>query len=80
MTFDQHDDIHLQFLRQHFELQSGEYPCHTIRSSEAFVYLTLVSGGYSLNSRFLADKYLRNGELINLLPLHQVRIPLYWHH
>ncbi len=80
MTFDQHDDIHLQFLRQHFELQSGEYPCHTIRSSEAFVDLTLASGGYSLNSRFLVEKYLRNGELINLLPQHQVRIPLYWHH
>lgn len=80
MTFDQHDDIHLLFLRDHFDLQLGQYPCHTVRSSEAFVDLTLAGGGYSLNSRFLIEKYLRSGELINLLPQHQVRIPLYWHH
>lgn len=80
MTFDQHDDMHRQFLQEHFNLQLGEYPCHTVRSSEAFVDLTLANGGYSLNSRFLVEKYLNSGELINLLPQHQVRIPLYWHH
>ena len=79
-AFDQHDDIHLQFLRDHFDLQLGQYPCHTIRSSEAFVDLTLASGAYSLNSRFLIEKYLKTGELINLLPEYQVKVPLYWHH
>ena len=80
MTFDQHDDIHLAFLKSHFNLEKGQFPCHTIRSSEAFVDLTLASGGYSLNSRFLVDKYLQCGELINILPEHLVRVPLYWHH
>ena len=79
-AFDQHDDIHLQFLQDHFDLQLGQYPCHTIRSSEAFVDLTLASGAYSLNSRFLIEKYLSTGELINLLPEYQVKVPLYWHH
>ena len=79
-AFDQHDDIHLQFLQDNFDLQQGQYPCHTIRSSEAFVDLTLASGAYSLNSRFLIEKYLESGQLLNLLPEHKVKIPLYWHH
>ncbi|WP_435237301.1 LysR family transcriptional regulator ArgP [Psychromonas sp. PT13] len=79
-TFDQHDDIHIAFLAENFNLEKGQYPCHTVRSSEAFVDLTLASGGYSLNSRFLVEKYIQSGELINLLPDHIIRIPLYWHH
>jgi len=80
MAFDQHDDMHLQFLREQFSLQSGQYPCHTVRSSEAFVDLTLASGAYSFNSRLHIEKYLHSGKLINLLPAHQIRVPLYWHH
>jgi len=80
VAFDQHDDMHLHFLRDHFDLQRGQYPCHTIRSSEAFVDLTLASGAYSLNSSFLVEDHLRSGALINLLPKHRVKIPLYWHH
>lgn len=79
MIFDHHDDIHLTFLQTHFNLQLGQYPCHTVRSSEAFVDLTLAGGGYSLNSIFLVEKYLKKGELVNILPQYQVRIPLYWH-
>jgi len=79
MTFDQHDDMHLRFLADHFSLQQGQYPCHTVRSSQAFVDLTLAHGAYSLNSRLHISKYLATGELINILPEKTVYIPLYWH-
>lgn len=79
MTFDQHDDIHLQFLENHFSLHQGEYPCHTVRSSQAFVDLTLAHGAYSLNSRLHIEPYLKTGELINILPDKAVYVPLYWH-
>lgn len=79
MSFDQHDDMHLAFLREHFDLEVGQYPCHTVRSSEAFVDLTLASGAYSFNSVFSVKKYLRSGLLIDILPEHKLRVPLYWH-
>ncbi len=80
MSFDQHDDMHIQFLSEHFSLQPGEYPCHTVRSSEAFIELALASGAYSLNPRLQMAEHLADGRLINLLPELQVRVPLYWHH
>lgn len=79
ISFDQHDDMHIQFLADHFSLQQGQYPCHTIRSSQGFVDLTLAHGAYSLNSRLHIKDYLKSGELINLLPNKVVYIPLYWH-
>jgi len=79
MSFDQHDDMHLAFLREHFELEMGEYPCHTIRSSEAFVDLTLASGAYSFNTTFSVERYLKSGQLVDILPEYKVRVPLYWH-
>ncbi|WP_411993007.1 LysR family transcriptional regulator ArgP [Agarivorans sp. DSG3-1] len=80
MSFDQHDDMHIQFLSEHFSLSPGQYPCHTVRSSEAFMELALASGAYSLNPRLHVAKHLTNGSLLNLTPALQVRVPLYWHH
>lgn len=79
MSFDQHDDMHVAFLNQHFQLQMGQYPCHTIRSSEAFVDLTLASGAYSFNSFFSVEAHLKTGHLIDILPEQRIRVPLYWH-
>ncbi|WP_160060948.1 LysR family transcriptional regulator ArgP [Psychromonas sp. L1A2] len=79
MSFDQYDDMHLAFLREHFGLQMGQYPCHTIRSSEAFIDLTLASGAYSFNSHFSVEAHLKSGQLVDILPEHKVRVPLYWH-
>ena len=67
ITFDQHDDMHIRFLTDHFSLQQGQYPCHTVRSSHGFVDLTLAHGAYSLNSNLHIEQYLKTGELINLM-------------
>lgn len=80
MTFDQHDDMHLTFLDKHFALQQGQYPCHTVRSSQAFVDITLAHGAYSLNSQLHIAPYLKSGQLVNILPDMKVYVPLYWHH
>jgi len=79
ISLDQHDDMHLQFLKDHFSLQQGQYPCHTLRSSQAFVDLTLAHGAYSLNSRLHIESYLKSGELVHILPEKIVYVPLYWH-
>jgi len=79
ISFDQHDDMHLDFLKEHFQLEMGSYPCHTIRSSEAFIDLSLASGAYSFNTKFSVEEHLNSGRLIDILPEHKVRVPLYWH-
>jgi len=79
ISFDQHDDMHLDFLRDHYQLAMGQYPCHTIRSSEAFVDLSLASGAYSFNTEFSVKAHLQSGRLIDILPDKKVRVPLYWH-
>lgn len=79
MICDQHDDMHIRFLQQHFSLQQGQYPCHTVRSSQAFVDITLAHGAYSLNSRLHIERYLQNGQLIHILPEKTLYVPLYWH-
>ncbi|WP_432454936.1 MULTISPECIES: LysR family transcriptional regulator ArgP [unclassified Agarivorans] len=80
MSFDQHDDMHIQFLLEHFALHPGQYPCHTVRSSEAFIELALAGGAYSLNPRLQMEQHLAAGRLVNILPDFQLRVPLYWHH
>ena len=79
MIFDQHDDMHLQFLAEHFSLQQGQYPCHTVRSSQAFVDLTLADGAYSLNSRLHIEKEINSGQLTHILTDKIIYVPLYWH-
>jgi len=79
MAFDQHDDIHVQFLSENFDLQQGQYPCHTVRSSQGFVDITLAHGAYSLNSRLHIERYLEDELLINILPNKVLYVPLYWH-
>lgn len=79
MAFDQHDDMHLRFLEDHFSLQQGQYPCHTVRSSQAFVDITLADGAYSLNSRLHIEKEINSGQLIHILPDKIIYVPLYWH-
>ncbi|MCP5076685.1 MAG: ArgP/LysG family DNA-binding transcriptional regulator, partial [Psychromonas sp.] len=79
ISLDQHDDIHIKYLADHYSLQQGQYPCHTVRSSQAFVDLTLAHGAYSLNSRLHIESYLTSGELVNILPENIVYVPLYWH-
>jgi LysR family transcriptional regulator (chromosome initiation inhibitor) len=79
IVFDQHDDMHIQFLAEHFSLQQGQYPCHTIRSSQGFVDVTLAHGAYSLNSRLHIAHYLEDKQLIHILPEKVIYVPLYWH-
>ncbi|PKF62274.1 ArgP/LysG family DNA-binding transcriptional regulator [Psychromonas sp. psych-6C06] len=78
IIFDQHDDIHLKFLADNFSLQAGQYPCHTVRSSQAFVDLTLADGAYSLNAKLQIEEHLKSGQLVNIMPDQIFYVPLYW--
>jgi len=79
VAFDQKDDMHIKFIEQHFGLAGGYYPCHTVRSSEAFVELAKQGAAYCLVSEMQIEQEINNGYLINLLPTTQIVQQLYWH-
>jgi len=78
-AFDQKDDMHIKFIEQHFGLKGGSYPCHTVRSSEAFVELVKQGAAYSLIPQLQIKNELASGEIINILPKIKLTQTLYWH-
>jgi len=78
-AFDQKDDMHIKFIEQHFGLKGGSYPCHTVRSSEAFVELVKQGAAYSLIPELQIKSELSSGEVINILPNIKLTQTLYWH-
>ncbi|MDE1465297.1 LysR family transcriptional regulator ArgP [Spartinivicinus poritis] len=79
VAFDQKDDMHATFLAQHFNLLPGTYPCHTVRSSEAFVALAKAGVVYCLIPKIQVQIELNEGTLIELSPKYKLKVPLYWH-
>jgi LysR family transcriptional regulator (chromosome initiation inhibitor) len=79
VAFDQRDDMHVGFVAQHFGLPPGSYPCHTVRSSEAFVALAKAGVAYCLIPKLQISTELRSGELVELMPQTPLRErTLYW--
>jgi len=79
VEFDQRDTMHTDFIEQHFSVKSGGYPCHRLRSSEAFVDMALQGVAYCLLPEFQARPYLTTGKLIELAPEKHLQRELYWH-
>ncbi|MFT4928670.1 MAG: LysR family transcriptional regulator (chromosome initiation inhibitor) [Phenylobacterium sp.] len=79
VSYDPKDDMHSHFINQHFGLAAGSYPCHTVRSSEAFVELAKQGAAYCLISQLQIADELERGELINILPDKSLNEVLYWH-
>ncbi len=79
VSFDQQDNTHLKFIEEQFGLPSGNYPCHTVRSSEAFVDLAKNGVAYALIPELQIQSELTTGQLVNLLPESSLTTKLYWH-
>lgn len=79
VSYDHKDNMHINFISQHFELSANEYYCHAVRSSEAFVELAKQGVAYCLVPELQIKSELKNGELINLCPDKQLIETLYWH-
>lgn len=77
-AFDQRDSMHIEFIKEHYDLVEGEYPLHRIRSTEAFVKLAKTGVAFCLISELLIQKELASGELIDLLPDLKLEKKLYW--
>ena len=79
VAFDQRDDMHARYIEQHFGLPPGDYPCHAVRSAEAFVAIARSGAAYCLIPKLMIEKDLQTGSLIELYPQGKLTEPLYWH-
>lgn len=79
VAYDQKDNMHINYIEQVFGLQSGTYPCHTVRSSEAFVDFAKQGLAYCLIPKLQIEAALASGELINIMPDKPIVRSLYWH-
>ena len=78
VAFDQRDDMHVSYMQKEFALEPGSYPCHTVRSSEAFIALAKAGVAYCLIPRLQIRVELDCGALITL-PAPSLYRHLYWH-
>ncbi|MBO1519209.1 LysR family transcriptional regulator ArgP [Oceanisphaera pacifica] len=79
VAFDQRDDMHARYIEQHFGLPVGNYPCHAVRSAEAFVAIARSGAAYCLIPKLMIEQDLQTGKLIELYPQGRLTEPLYWH-
>ena len=80
VAYDQKDEMHIDYIEQNFGLKRGSYPCHTVRSSEAFVNFAKHGIAYCLIPKLQIQAELDSKELVSLMPEHQIIRTLYWHH
>lgn len=80
VAYDQKDDMHIKYIEQTFGLKGGSYPCHTVRSSEAFVGFAMQGLAYCLIPKLQIQAELASGKLIDLMPENTITRTLYWHH
>ncbi len=80
VAYDQKDDMHIKYIEQIFGLKGGSYPCHTVRSSEAFVGFALQGLAYCLIPKLQIQAELSAGGLVDLMPENSITRTLYWHH
>lgn len=80
VAYDQKDEMHIDYIEQIFGLKRGSYPCHTVRSSEAFVNFAKHGIAYCLIPKLQIQAELASKELVSLMPEHPIIRTLYWHH
>lgn len=79
VLFDQQDNMHTDFIEKNYKVKRHQYPCHRVRSSEAFVTMALEGVACCMLPHTQANQYLASGELVDLAPENRIQQTLYWH-
>jgi len=80
VSYDQHDNLHRNFLQQHYNIDPDSVINHHVASSEAFVKIALMGSAYCLIPKLQIEKELADGTLIDLIPGFFMTYRIYWHH
>ncbi|WP_068545721.1 LysR family transcriptional regulator ArgP [Thalassotalea crassostreae] len=79
IDYDQRDTMHSDYLKAHFNVRRGSYPCHRIGSSEVVVTMALADLAYGLIPTTQANEHIQSGALVDLKPNDHLPMPMYWH-
>ncbi|MDR3413044.1 MAG: LysR family transcriptional regulator ArgP [Formivibrio sp.] len=74
------DSLHRRWLREHFKLEEGAYPCHVIPESHALFSAALSGMGCAIVPKHQALTALERGDLVMLIADDPIAVPLYWQH
>ncbi|MRI32935.1 transcriptional regulator ArgP [Endozoicomonas sp. OPT23] len=80
IEFGCNDNLHNEFLMEHFSLQPGQYPAHKLPSTEAFLDAARAGIAYAIAPRLQAQPFLDTQEVIEMTPEKTITVPLYWHY
>ncbi|MDH2433371.1 LysR family transcriptional regulator ArgP [Pokkaliibacter sp. MBI-7] len=80
VAFDRDDQLHVRFVRQHFNLTAGDIDFHMIPTVEGFIDAIRYGMAYGFVPRSQIRQELASGKLINPTPELKMPVPLYWHH
>ncbi len=79
VNFSHHDELQNQYLKTYFGLNPGDFPAHTVPSSQGFVTVAEQGIAYAVVEIHQAEEGLRTGRLVQPCD-HVIERPLYWHH
>ncbi len=79
VNFSRYDELQNQYLKTYFGLNPGDFPAHTVPSSQGFVTVAEQGIAYAVVEIHQAEEGLRTGKLVQPCP-HEIDRPLYWHH
>ncbi|MCC9622724.1 LysR family transcriptional regulator ArgP [Thalassospira sp. MA62] len=79
VNFSEHDELQNQFLKDAFGLNPGEFPAHTMPSSQGFVTMAEQGIAYAVVEEHQVIEGVNNGRLVRPTD-YVLERPLYWHH
>ena len=79
IAFNRKDGMPVQFMSQALGLKSVHLHQVFVPSCQGMVSAVLAGWGVAVVPRLLVQEPLRQGQLINLMPEHSLKLPLYWH-
>lgn len=79
IAFNRKDGMPVQFMSQALGLKSVHLHQVFVPSCQGMVSAVLAGWGVAVVPRLLVQEPLRQGQLINLMPKHSLKLPLYWH-
>ncbi len=79
VEFNYKDALQQKYLNKFFSISAGDYPCHRVPSTEAFIDLIIRGYATGMVPDELSAHFLANGKLVDIAPGSFLAVPLYWH-
>ncbi|NHB58219.1 LysR family transcriptional regulator ArgP [Acinetobacter sp. 194] len=80
VIFNEQDQMHHEVIYNAYGLNMSQYPHHLIPASNAFLESIVLGLGFGMVPEFQIKEYIKQGQLIEIMPEAQTDVMLYWHH